>query len=52
MCYGLLTYDSQQRKDYQEAMRQIREKWEAKGLWIYKQSKWEKWGGACKISKK
>ena len=52
MCYGLLTYDSQQRKDYQEAMRQIREKWEAKDLWIYKQSKWEKWGGVCKVSKK
>lgn len=49
MCYGIIKYDTQERKETQEAMREIREKWQAKDLWIFKESKWESWGGTRKI---
>ena len=48
MYYGFFTYNDRNRRDYQEEMRSIRMKWEAKGMWIGSPSKWETWDGTRK----
>ena len=56
MYYGLKTYSDKDRKNYQDKMRDIRQKWEAKGYKICfsngGRSKWETWDGKCKYYKK
>lgn len=48
MYYGFFKYNDRDRRNYQETMKSIRTKWEAKGMWIGAPSKWETWDGTCK----
>jgi TPR repeat protein len=48
MYYGFSIYNDRNRRDYQENMRSLRMKWEAKGMWIGSPSKWETWDGTRK----
>ena len=56
MYWGNSTYSDRDRKNYQDKMRDIRQKWEAKGFKICfsngGRSEWETWDGKCKYYKK
>lgn len=56
MYWGNSTYRDRDRKNYQDKMREIRQKWEAKGFKICfsngGKSEWETWDGKCKYYKK
>lgn len=56
MYWGESTYSDRDREKYQDKMRDIRQKWEAKGFKICfsngGRSEWETWDGKCKYSKK
>ena len=50
MYYGIISYDDNSRRSRQQIMREIRQKWDARGIG-FSQSSWETWNGACKRTK-
>lgn len=45
MAKGYKKYDDRDRRNYQDHMRCIREKYEAEDLWPWGKSEWETWNG-------